>query len=268
MSGPIDFSEAHQVSYSNVVISGASANPAYGVRNDTLFNAFCDFWEVESLGIIDTPVNTVNPNSFMLSISFQDGHYIVNLPWKCDHVDIPDHFVLCEGRLRSLLRKLQLKPDLLLEYDKIIRYQLKCGIIKIVHPDQPSMVSQAGCKPNVHYLPHHGVIRQESRTTKPRIVYNGSARAYGNEPSVNDYLQTGPNYIPKLFDILIRFCWHKIAVTADIEKAFLMIDIAEDDRDFLRFLWVKDPFMVQHELVYLRFTRLVFGLRPSPAILG
>ena len=69
--------------------------------------------------------------------------------------------------------------------------------------------------------------------TKLRIVYNGSARAYGNEPSVNDYLQTGPNYIPKLFNILIRFRWHKIAVATDVEKAFLMIGIAEDDRDFL-----------------------------------
>ena len=129
------------------------------------------------------------------------------------------------------------------------------------------MVSQADCKPNVHYLPHHGVIRQESQTTKLHIVYNGSARAYGNEPSVNDCLQAGPNYIPQLFDILIRFHWHKIAVTANVEKAFLMIGIAEDDRDFL-FLWVKDPFKVPHELVHLRFTRLVFGLRPSPAILG
>ena len=47
-----------------------------------------------------------------------------------------------------------------------------------------------------------------------------------------------------------------------------MISIVEDDRDFLRFLWVKDPFKAPYELVHLQFTRLVFGLRPSPAILG
>ena len=268
LSGPMDSHEAHQVFHSNVVISGAPTNPTYGVRDDALVNALRRFWEDESLGIVDTPADIVNPNSFMLPISFRDGRYVVSLPWKCDHADVPNHLVLCEGRLKSLLRKLRLKPDLLLEYDKIIRDQLKCGIIEIVHPDQLNMVSQAGCKPNVHYMPYHGVIRQESQTTKLRIVYNGSARAYGNEPSVNDCLQTGPNYIPKLVDILVRFRWHKIALTADIEKAFLMIGIVEDDRDFLRFLWVKDPFKVPHELVHLRFTRLVFGLRPSPAILG
>ena len=127
----------------------------------------------------------------------------MNLPWKYDHAEIPNHLVLCEGRLRSLLRKLQLKPDLLLEYDKIIREQLKCGIIEVIDPDQSTKMSQVSRKPNVHYLPHHGVVRQDSQTTKLQIVYNCSAKAYGTEQSLNDCLQTGPNYIPKLFDILI-----------------------------------------------------------------
>ena len=267
LSGPIDSGEAYQVSHSNVVISGVPAN-AHDVGDDTIFKALRDFWEVESLGIVDTPVTTVNPNSFMLSISYQEGRYTVNLPWKYDHADVPNHLVMCESRLRSLLRKLQHKPDLLLEYDKIIQDQLKGGIVEMVNPDQLSTLSQTISKPGVHYMPHHGVTRQESQTTKLRIVYNGSARAYGGEPSVNDCLQTGPNYIPKLFDILVRFRWHQIAVTADIEKAFLMISVAEADRDFLRFLWVKDPFKAPCELIHLRFTRLVFGLRPSPAILG
>ena len=55
-------------------------------------------------------------------------------------------------------------------------------------------------------------------------------------------LLTGPNYVPMLFDILLRFRTHRISLTGDIEKAFLMIRIAEDDRDALRFLWLQDPF--------------------------
>ena len=122
--GPMDSHEAHQVFHSNVVISGAPTNPTYGVRDDALVNALRRFWEVESLGIVDTPADTVNPNSFMLPISFRDGRYVVSLPWKCDYADVPNHLVLCEGRLKSLLRTLRLKPELLLEYDKIIRDQL------------------------------------------------------------------------------------------------------------------------------------------------
>jgi len=68
--------------------------------------------------------------------------------------------------------------------------------------------------------------------------------------------------IPKLFNVLIRF---QITLVADIEKAFLMISIAEEDQDMLR---LKDPLKVDGEIVQFQFTRLVFGLRPSPAIIG
>ena len=36
----------------------------------------------------------------------------------------------------------------------------------------------------------------------------------------------------------------------------------------LRFLWFEDPLKLDSEVTHFRFTRLVFGLRPSPAILG
>ena len=47
-----------------------------------------------------------------------------------------------------------------------------------------------------------------------------------------------------------------------------MIGINEEDRDMLRFLWLKDAKDPHSEILKLRFRRLVFGLRPSPAILG
>ena len=111
-------------------------------------------------------------------------------------------------------------------------------------------------------------IRSERNTTKVRVVYDGSARSKESSWTLNDFLQKGPNLIPKLFDVLIRFRSHPIAVMADIEKAFLMIGIEESDRDVLRFLWFSNPFNIDSEVVHQRFTRLVFGLKPSPAILG
>ena len=36
----------------------------------------------------------------------------------------------------------------------------------------------------------------------------------------------------------------------------------------IRFLWFKDPTKADNEITHFRFTRLVFGLCPSPAILG
>ena len=59
-----------------------------------------------------------------------------------------------------------------------------------------------------------------------------------------------------------------MGLIADIEKAFLMVSIDETDLDMLRFLWLKSIDEPNPEVGELRFCRLVFGLRPSPAILG
>ena len=79
----------------------------------------------------------------------------------------------------------------------------------------------------MHYLPHHAVIRRDKDKTKLRITYDVSACSEG--PSLNDCLYMGPKFDQRILDILLRFCLHQVALTADIEKAFLMISIAEKD---------------------------------------
>ena len=91
----------------------------------------------------------------------------------------------------------------------------------------------------IYYIPHQPVIRSERSTSKLRNVYDASAKAT-NGLSLNDCLYTGPKFGPNIIDILLRFHVHKVALTADIEKAFLMVSVAEEDRDVLRFLWVED----------------------------
>ena len=64
-------------------------------------------------------------------------------------------------------------------------------------------------------------------------------------------------------DILLRFGVERIALTADIEKAFLMVGV----RDALRFLWV-DVSKKNTNIVERRFTRFVFGVNSSPFLLN
>ena len=71
-----------------------------------------------------------------------------------------------------------------------------------------------------------------------------------------------------LFYTLLRFRVHKIAITADIEAAFLQIGIKEADRDVLGVLWFDDVEKEKPSIVQYRYCRLVFGLPCSPAILG
>ena len=129
------------------------------------------------------------------------------------------------------------------DYDSVMRSQLEQGIVESVsskpEPDDSG----------VHYLPHHAVIRRDKETTKLRIVYDASAKSSGL--SLNDCLHTGPNFDQKIFDILLRFRVYPVAFTADIEKAFLMISLAPEDREFLRFLWVDDPLKEEPEIEFM-----------------
>ena len=69
-------------------------------------------------------------------------------------------------------------------------------------------------------------------------------------------------------DIILRFRVHKAVPSADIEKAFLMVSMAEQDRDVLRFLWVDDISKDEFEIIVLRFTRVVFGVASNPFLLS
>ena len=227
------------------------------------------FWETESIGIVEA--NCKSTKKFLSHIQFREGTYEVALPWQEGHFELLIHNSLSLTQLRYLQHRLIKDPDLIKEYDRIIQDQQQKGIIELVKETQPENLDSSSFnnegKP-VHYVPHHAVIRQERATTKILIVYYGSAKLGKSESSINDCLQTGPNLIPKLYDVLVRFRSHRIAVTADIEKAFLMVSIIHADHDVLRFLWFKDPTKLNSPILHFCFTRVVFGLRLSPAILG
>ena len=98
-----------------------------------------------------------------------------------------------------------------------------------------------------------------------RIVYDASSRATPNSPSLNDCLYPGPVLQNKLWDILIQQRGYPVILAGDIKEAFLQIRIHESERDALHFLWRADA---HSEIETYRFTRVLFGLAPSPFLLG
>ena len=229
-----------------------------GVTNKELDTTLRLFWELESLGI-QSPNNDPVSDQFASTVKMKGGRYEVSLPWREYHDPLPDNYDLSRKRLYGLLWRLRQNPTILREYDAIIHDQIKRGIVEVVEDpdDTPEMI---------HYLPHHAVIHQDKKTTKVRIVYDASARSSG--PSLNDCLHAGPKFNQRILEILLRFRSYSIALVADIEKAFLMISMSPKDRDVLRFLWLKDTFQEESEIVKLRFTRVVFGVSPSPFLLN
>ena len=89
----------------------------------------------------------------------------------------------------------------------------------------------------IHYIPHQPVIRDQAESIKMRIVYDYSAKAISQVPSLNECLEVGPLLQPTIFDILLRNRLKLLCVTGDIQKAFLQIKVDPKDRDALRLLW-------------------------------
>ena len=112
------------------------------------------------------------------------------------------------------------------------------------------------------------MIRQDRETTKLRVVFDGSAKTDKSSASINECLKKGPNLIPHLFDVVIKFRSYPIAVVADVEKAFHQIQIKPADRRMLRFLWFDNIDKEIPDIKQYQFRRLVFGLTSSPAILA
>lgn len=256
LSGPTQAKEQDQFSV-NLLATHTLRVDTQQSDTKSLDDRLRSFWELESLGI-HAPEKT-QLEEFSSSVRFQDGRYEVALPWKEVHEPLSDNYQLSLRRLLGLLRRLRQTPSVLREYDDIIRDQVRKGIVQVVTNSTPT-------SDQVHYLPHHAVIRSDKTTTKLRIVYDASSRSSG--PSLNDCLYTGPKFDQRILYILLRFRSHPVALTADIEKAFLMISMAEKDRDVLRFLWVDDIMKEPPEIRTLRFARVVFGVSSSPFLLN
>ncbi|XP_063233612.1 uncharacterized protein LOC134537270 [Bacillus rossius redtenbacheri] len=86
------------------------------------------------------------------------------------------------------------------------------------------------------YIPHHGVLKPDSSTTKLRVVFDASAKD-SKGTSLNDQLLTGPKLQRDIADILLSFRDHAVAFTADIRQMYRQILVQEEFRDCQRILW-------------------------------
>ena len=116
----------------------------------------------------------------------------------------------------------------------------------------------------IHHLPHRAVIGEHAETTKVRIVYDASSKDNKSGVSLNECLHGDPSLTPLIFDVLLRFRMNPVALVGDIEKAFLSIKIQPQDRDCLRFLWLKDIQAKDSEFVVYLFLRVLFSCTASP----
>ncbi|VDK79796.1 unnamed protein product [Onchocerca ochengi] len=187
--------------------------------------------------------------------------------WKLEFIDIQeqrniqDDEKALEHFKESISKqngRYQADERLLHQYDKTIWNQLHSEIIEEVYPD----MDQAGM---VHYLPRHEVIAPYKSITKLRIIHDAYAHLKGTR-SLNEIPYRGPIMLPDLVGILLRFRMMKNVIIADVEKAFLQLELHPSDRNCTRFFWLKDihSAATEENLKRYRFKRVPFGIISSP----
>ncbi|XP_018403110.1 PREDICTED: uncharacterized protein LOC108780007, partial [Cyphomyrmex costatus] len=160
----------------------------------------------------------------------ETGRYMVRLPFASIPTPLNDTCHSAQRMLTAMENKFkrntrfgELYRDFLKEYEQL-------GHMELTSKSSDSQ-EQGKC-----YLPHHGVLRESSASTKLRVVFNGSQPAKTGK-SLNSQLLTGANLLPPLADLLTRWRWHRYVFVADIEKMYRQILVFPEDREYQRILW-------------------------------
>ncbi|XP_043591764.1 uncharacterized protein LOC122571743 [Bombus pyrosoma] len=180
-----------------------------------------------------------------------EGRYMVALPFNKTTLSLGSSKAMAMKRLTSLCRRFQRDKQFEADYHAVIQEYLDLGHMSKITTDHSTE--------DGYFLPHHGVIKESSQTTKLRVVFDGSAPT-STGVSLNDVLHTGPKLQEDLFFILLRFRSHQYVLTGDIEKMYRQFLVRPEDRKFQQILWRNN----NGEVDTYQLNTVTFGLSAAP----
>lgn len=159
------------------------------------------------------------------------GRFIVHIPFKRSPSLLGESMDFAKKRFLNLERKLEKNPNLKLPYHEFIKEYIDLGHMSLAEDQE----DRSG-----FFLPHHCVQKEDSITTKLRVVFDGSSKT-SSGLSLNDLMMIGPNIQDNLFPILLRFRKHNYVLSADIAKMYRQVLVQESDRNYQKILWRFSP---------------------------
>lgn len=159
------------------------------------------FWEVDSVSLehSQSAEERACENSFTVNTTRNnDGRFVVTIPLKQDPKVLGDSFEMAKRRFLSLERKFEREPIFKEKYLNFMKEYEQLG-----HMTENKVLFPYSDNAN-YYLPHHGVLRESSTTTKLRTVFDASAVTTSGI-SFNEIQMVGPTVQDDLLSILLRF---------------------------------------------------------------
>ena len=184
-------------------------------------------------------------------------HWETTYPWIKDPNLLEDNYLAAKAMLKSTQNRLRKNPILEKTYGEQIQDLIERKVARKLTDKEINEYSGP-----VHYLGHHEVMKEDSKSTPCRIVFNASAKFKGQ--ILNEFWAKGPDLLNNQLGILLRFRERHIAIAGDIRKMYHAIKLKEGvDQHTHRFLWSgkndKSP------STYV-LTSVSFGDRPSGTI--
>ncbi|CAH2084582.1 unnamed protein product [Euphydryas editha] len=209
----------------------------------------------ENININKQQLNKAEEN-FQKSFKLINNIFEVDLPLKAplNELQLGNSFSAALQRFLSLEKKFKTQPQYFEQYKKFINEYLDLGHAKIVDISNYDVNNGP-----VYFLSHHAVMNEASKTTKLRVVFNGSMKTKNNT-SLNDVMMNGPVVQKELFEILILFRTYKLTIICDIEKMFRNILINKDQRSLQNILWREDS---RSPISCLQLQTVTYGLKAS-----
>ena len=222
--------------------------------------------EKESLGIKNEEIHANDQiclNKFKESVSYDvvNKRYTVALPFNQNKYYLVTNERVAFRRMQALQRQFLSNKEYGIMYAQQVQLLLKADYIEEV--DARTVDGDI-----IHYLPHRGILKSESKTTSLRIVMDASCKPDASSFSLNDCLFTGPNLIFSIMELVMKFRENKYGITADIEKAFLNLLIRKQDRDAMRFFFPENVFDPGSKMKIYRYKVVMFGASCSPFLLA
>ena len=242
-----------------------SSHPAcLATSTEVLTKTLEKMWSIETLPFDDAPSSLTKDEAWavekikeVLVRDPEKGRFTTGLLWR-DKPDLINNYHAALLRLQSLLRKLRKDPELKQAYCKTMGEYMELDVVEEVEDEFVTDPSRT----DLYFLPHRAVYDAARLSTQCRVVFDASAKTRSKK-SLNDNLVCGPALQLQILDIELRFRTSKVVLIGDISKMFLQIQVREEDRDYLRFLW-QDPDDPKAPVRVYRWKTLIFGAADSP----
>jgi len=195
--------------------------PVVLLANCELERAFTRFHSLKTVGISCGPDDDRKAEEVEAERQLRaKAHLVMPLLFKPEAKCLRNNVAVATRRLQSMERKLFRDPKLKELYNTELKALFDRGDARLLRKeDIPSDIA--------FYMPHQPVVWMDKESSKVRPGFDASA-TNSDGISLNSELLQTPVLHPPLTGILLRFRRWKIALTGDVSKMFLQMQLFPD----------------------------------------